>query len=393
MVTLEKQRAGRPARLSSRCAGQSYYGLPPIKHSYYGAKTAMGFFLQGIGGSAQMIAALGDLIGREENRNLIRAGRVLAFLASPGGPMFFVAALHTPRRWYNMLRIFRATSPMSIGIWTLAQMGLFNSLSLAGVFLERLGHERLGKWLDRIFGSFAAAAGGLVSLYMGSELEETSTPMWAGAFPLLTPFVGATGFSNGAAALSLATSLNGNSRDTRLRLQWIGAISSGVQIVLAGLMSAKLNDSLGPSTVHRAAMAVIRPALILPAVLRFQDMKFPKRSMSPAADVATLAGGAAVLGSLISAGRRSGGTIEEYFRFTSIPRSRAEILPKIRPVLGAKLVRSKIAFWGGIGLAACIAAYFALPQGRTGGRNGEPKDRAWHHRPGKDGREPRPSGG
>lgn len=302
-------------------AGPTYYDLPPIKHSHYGSKTATGFFLQGIGSSAQVIATLADLLDREENRNLIRTGRVMALLASPAGPMMFVAALHTPRRWYNMLRIFRPTSPMSIGIWTLAKMGLFNSLSLAGTLLERFGYGRTGKWMDRIFGSFAAAAGGLVSIYMGSEMEETSTPFWAGAFPFLSPLVAVTGFSNGVAALSLATSLNGDSKETRMRLQQIGAVSAGLQMALTGLISRKLYKSVGASAVHRRTMAFIWPGILTPFVLRLMGRKSPQSSVSVVADLATLAGGAALLASLLFAGRKSGKIPEDYFRLTSNPRS------------------------------------------------------------------------
>jgi len=361
---------------SAGYAGQTYYGAPPLKHSHYGWKTAAGFFLQGIGSSARIMATLGDLLDREENRDLTRAGRAMAFLASPVGPMLFLAALHTPSRWYNMLRIFRPTSPMSIGIWTLTKMGIFNTLSAAGALLEHLGFERLGRGVDRVFGAFSAAAGGLVSFYMGSEIEETSTPVWIGAFPFLPGLLAATGFSNGTAALSLTTSLNGGRGGSRLRLQRIGALSSLFQIVLAGLMSGKLHDSLGPSATHRRTMALVWPAVVVPAILRFAGMRFPRSSASRMEDFATLLGGAVVIGSLVLSGRRSGNIAQEYFKLTGTTqktfeaagRNRAIEAPRTAPGQKVNGIAGRTALGGGIALIAGMAAYFLIKGRRSSWR-------------------------
>jgi formate-dependent nitrite reductase membrane component NrfD len=320
-------------------------------------KTATGFFLQGIGSSAQIIAALGDLADREKNRRLIRTGRIMAFLASPAGPLMFVAALHTPRRWYNMLRIFRTTSAMSIGIWTLTGMGLFNSLSFAGTLLEHRGYEKFGKWMDRIFGLSAAAAGGLVSIYMGSEIEETSTPIWIGAFPSLPPLVAATGFSNGAAALSLASLFSRDSEAVRLRMQRMGAVSSALQLAFTGLMYRRLRMSVGRSAIHRRTMAVIWPSLLVPVLLRACDMRSRRRALSIAVDVATLVGGAAILTSLLFAGKKSGKAPRDYFRLTAGTRSLPDAAHENRSARTGKRA-SKAAVWG-IAIAAGLAAYFA----------------------------------
>src|SRR3546814_15451143 len=51
--------------------------------------------------------------------------------------------LRTPRRWYNMLRIFRPTSPMSFGSYILTAFGGFSALTLLGEFVE--GRGRLGR--------------------------------------------------------------------------------------------------------------------------------------------------------------------------------------------------------------------------------------------------------
>src|SRR5690349_24791475 len=96
--------------------GESYYGRPAIKASPYGWKVALYTFLGGLAGAAQVIATLTYLAGWRKNVPLIKAGRVIAVLnGTVIGPALLIADLHTPQRWYNMLRIFRRTSPMSIG--------------------------------------------------------------------------------------------------------------------------------------------------------------------------------------------------------------------------------------------------------------------------------------
>ena len=111
--------------------GESYYGRPAVKASPYGWKVALYTFLGGLAGSAQVIATLADLVSPRKHRALVKAGRVLAAVnGALLGPALLVLDLHTPQRWYNMLRIFRRTSPMSIGSYVLTAFGAFSAASL-----------------------------------------------------------------------------------------------------------------------------------------------------------------------------------------------------------------------------------------------------------------------
>lgn len=298
-------------------SGQTYYGLPALKHSHYGIKTAIGFFFQSIGSSSQIIAAMADLEDRDKNRDLIRTGRVMALLASPVGPLFFTASLKTPRRFYNMLRILRPTSPMSIGIWSLSTMALFNSLSLAGNLLETSGHPGKGRWMDRLCGTIAAAVGAIVPIYMGAELEETSTPVWDGASPFLPPLFAATGFSNGIAALSLTSLYRDDSMEAWNRLQYPGVVSGAVQLVSIELLSRRLKDSVGLSGNNRKVLAVIRPCILLPFGLRILNIGPRNEVLAVWAELAALTGGFLLFTSFLYGGKESGKVPEDYFRLTS----------------------------------------------------------------------------
>jgi len=99
--------------------GETYYGQPVLKPSHYGQLIASYLFIGGIAGASQIIATIADWTGDRRNRFIARAGRYLSLGGMIVAPLFLIADLHTPERWYNMLRIFRRTSPMSTGSWTL----------------------------------------------------------------------------------------------------------------------------------------------------------------------------------------------------------------------------------------------------------------------------------
>ena len=118
--------------LASPYRGQTYYGQPVVKPSPYGQLIASYLFLGGIAGASQIIATIADWTGDSRNRFITCAGRYLSFGGILAGPLFLIADLRTPGRWYNMLRIFRRTSPMSIGSWTLTAFGGLSGITASG---------------------------------------------------------------------------------------------------------------------------------------------------------------------------------------------------------------------------------------------------------------------
>jgi formate-dependent nitrite reductase membrane component NrfD len=171
--------------------GESYYGRPAIKASPYGWKVALYTFLGGLAGAVQVIVTLADLISEKRHRELIKKGRVIA--AANGalvGPALLIADLHTPQRWYNMLRIFRRTSAMSIGSYALTAFGAFSALSL----IPRV---------ERATQIPAALAGAGMASYTPALLASTATPLWSSAPRALGAEFASAAFASGAAALML----------------------------------------------------------------------------------------------------------------------------------------------------------------------------------------------
>jgi len=173
--------------------GQTYYGRPAVKASPYGWKVALYTFLGGLAGAAQAIGALAGLAARGARPPFDRPARVIA--AANGaliGPALLIMDLHTPQRWYNMLRIFRRTSPMSIGSYVLTTFGAFSALAL----LPKIG---------RAAQLPAAIAGAGMASYTPALLASTATPLWSAAPRALGAEFATGAFASGAAALMLCS--------------------------------------------------------------------------------------------------------------------------------------------------------------------------------------------
>ncbi len=161
-------------------------------------------FLAGLAGASSLLAAIADATRPAEAERVVRRGRYLPLLAPTIGAALLIWDLHTPKRFYNMFRIAKGTSPMSIGTWILTGFSLSSMASAALQFLSDRVPEL--PWLRRWSQTAnlpAAALGAGMSTYTGALLAATSTPLWAAAPRALAARFGAASVASGAAALSL----------------------------------------------------------------------------------------------------------------------------------------------------------------------------------------------
>src|ERR671937_1640909 len=112
----------------SHASPPTYYDRPAVKASEWRWLIITYFFVGGLAGAAQVIAGVVDLLGHYRDRRVVSAGRYLALAGALLSPVLLIADLKTPSRWHNMLRVFRGTSPMSIGSWTLLAFGMSSGL-------------------------------------------------------------------------------------------------------------------------------------------------------------------------------------------------------------------------------------------------------------------------
>jgi protein NrfD len=180
--------------------GRTYYDRPQLKPAPFD-KILVGsyVFLAGLSGGVQLLSTLLDLTRGAAAQVVVRRGRLLAMLAPTAGSALLIGDLHTPKRFYNMLRVFKRTSPMSIGTWILMTFSGFSGVT---AIADRI------RWLRgvaRVAQVPAAAAGAGLGTYTASLFSATSTPLWAAAPRALAVRFAASSIASAAAALSLCS--------------------------------------------------------------------------------------------------------------------------------------------------------------------------------------------
>jgi hypothetical protein len=192
--------AGAPFPQASVETG--YYGIHLLKEPQWTPEIPLYFFVGGAAGSAAVIGAMAEWLGKD--RELAQHARWLAF----GGAMISSALLThdlgRPSRFLNMLRVFKAQSPMSMGAWTLAAFG---SASAAAVF-AKAAERRFGSKLPiSVIGNFSQFFSALFGLpfhnYTGVLIGATAIPVWNKNIDTLPIHFGMSGVQAGVSILEL----------------------------------------------------------------------------------------------------------------------------------------------------------------------------------------------
>jgi formate-dependent nitrite reductase membrane component NrfD len=189
-------------------------------------------------GAASLIGTLSDAVGGPEAEDVGRRARLLGFAAPTLGAPLLIKDLHTPSRFYNMLRLFKPRSPMSIGTWIL--MG-YSAGAVPAAIAEFFAKVPGFGWLraaGKVAQVPAAAAGAGLSVYTAALLSATSTPAWAAAPRELAVRFGASSVASGAAALALGET----NPDARRTLELIAAGALGVEAVAAVAQTRAYQD-------------------------------------------------------------------------------------------------------------------------------------------------------
>ncbi|MGI4945153.1 MAG: NrfD/PsrC family molybdoenzyme membrane anchor subunit, partial [Janthinobacterium lividum] len=259
--------------------------------------------------------------GRERDR-VVRRGRHLALLAPTLGSAMLVWDLHTPLRFMNMFRIFKPTSPMSIGTYILTGFSLFSGvIAGAQAVLDRArpGSRagRMARGVARVAQIPAAAAGAGLGTYTAALLAATSTPLWAADPAGLAVRFGSSSVAAGAAALSLGA---GRRLGRRLDEVMLAALAVELAATLAshrtyerkGVAPALDSPAGRAERVGATVLGTMLPIGLLAASLTARR-RLP--ALSAAASVAAIAGSATLRIAFMAAGDESARRPEVSFRF------------------------------------------------------------------------------
>ena len=105
---------------------RTYHGQPVLKEPVWTWEIPCYFFTGGLAGASAGLAYLSELRG---NQPLSRRAWALATAGIVVSPALLISDLGRPERFLNMLRMFKATSPMSVGSWILSVSGPATALA------------------------------------------------------------------------------------------------------------------------------------------------------------------------------------------------------------------------------------------------------------------------
>jgi hypothetical protein len=159
---------------------ESYYGRQILKTpTWKTPDVPLYLFLGGMAGASAVLAEGAAVRGLPA---LEKVARGTAAAGAGVGTVFLIHDLGRPERFLNMLRVFKPTSPLSVGSFILAPFASFASAAFGSHvtgWFPRLG---------RLCGLGAAAFGPPLATYTGALLANTAVPAWHEAHREL-PFV------------------------------------------------------------------------------------------------------------------------------------------------------------------------------------------------------------
>jgi hypothetical protein len=173
-----KRRAERP--MVPRAEFTSYYGKPVLNPPVWEVREIAGyFFLGGLAGGSSLLAAGADITGRPGLSRVAKTG------ACAAGALSVAALVHDlgrPARFLNMMRVFKVTSPMSVGSWLLGGYVPAAGVAAASALTGRL------PWAGTAATAGAAVLGPAVAAYTAALISDTAVPAWHDGYPEM-PFV------------------------------------------------------------------------------------------------------------------------------------------------------------------------------------------------------------
>jgi hypothetical protein len=286
---------------------RSYYGQPVINRPVWRATDIGGYlFLGGLAGASSVVAAGAQLTGRP---GLARASKVTSTLAAGLSGAALVHDLGRPERFLNMLRVFKPTSPLSMGSWLLVA---YSPMSAAASFAAVTG--RLSR-LGAAGTAGAAVLGPGVATYTAALISNTAVPAWHEGYREM-PFLFAASAASAAAGVGLIAAPVGESGPVRRLGIGAGLTELGLMQLMKhrmGEASEAFGETVRGRRLERAATALTGAGIALGAVGGRRS-----RVASVLAGTGLVAGSALTRWAIFAAGVTSA----ENPRYTVVPQRR-----------------------------------------------------------------------
>lgn len=196
-----------------RSSEPSYYNISMLKTPLWKWEIATYFFLGGVTSGAHLLGRTAYRFGGDDD--ITQTAAYLAFASFMPCPPLLIHDLGDPKRFHHMLRVFKPTSPMSLGTWAIMGYSGAATSEVVRQFLKDYGSKlplaelsKLRKLQNSGTLLLVQDAVGipmalLVMSYTGVLLSTTANPLWC-KNPWLSPLFTASAVTTGAEALMLA---------------------------------------------------------------------------------------------------------------------------------------------------------------------------------------------
>jgi hypothetical protein len=207
---------------------RTYYGSHVIQDPVWTWEIPCYFFTGGMGGAAAGLAFLAGLRG---NDVLARRSWGVAMVGVSVSPVLLTSDLGKPTRFINMFRMFKVTSPMSVGSWILGASGALTTVSAANAYTGMFPA------LAKVARPAAALIGLPLSTYTAALISNTAVPAWHEAHKSL-PFMFGAGAALSAGAAAVAITPPQYARPARR----LALGSAALEVVVKEAMEQRLGE-------------------------------------------------------------------------------------------------------------------------------------------------------
>ena len=238
-----------------------YAGRPVTKAPNWHGWVTLDILFNNLSAGIFLVAALGELVAPTSFRALAAVAYPIALLFLVVDLVCLVLDLGDPRRFHHMLRVWKPSSPMSLGTWSLTAYAL--PLTLLSAMSLLPGGDALA-WLRPILlvvGSVPALG---AAVYKGVLFSTTAQPGWSGARWLGGYFANSALLLGAVELLLLATAVGQPKAAAVLRLA--SMLLLVLNLVALGLVLAELRGPLSQARGSRGVM-VIGAVAVLAGIL------------------------------------------------------------------------------------------------------------------------------
>jgi formate-dependent nitrite reductase membrane component NrfD len=322
------QESAAATRASPR-AKAGYYDIPVIHGPHWKWLITGYFYFGGVSGASAAVGGFSRLFGGASGAELARIATYVSFVSLLPCPVLLILDLGRPGRFLHMLRVFRTSSPMSIGSWGLTTFGLISAVATGLQLLEdrssRGGDRRAARRpAGDVLALFGALSGLFVAGYTGVLLAATAVPIWSKRPALLGPLFLSSAMTSGAAAITaVAAGLEREEGGAFARLRTLETLSTVAEESLLVMWIIALGPTAKPITEGRLGAVVrygaVGGGMVIPLAISALLHHLPRRMRRPATLASaglTLAGVFAVRSAVVLGGRLSADDPQATFELT-----------------------------------------------------------------------------